>query len=241
MGGSARDPMLVPQTAKALRIFRRESPVHVLGPYARAVIWVQGCAFHCPNCIVPESWDFAGGFSVEIASLAEWICDQNVEGITLSGGEPMSQARPLCELIDQVRMRRDVGVLCYTGFALAHLRARGDSQQKSLLSRIDLLIDGVYLAEGHADLLWRGSRNQNLNLLTSRYAEVTVALQRERGDRSAGVEMTMDEAGAIGFAGVPAKPGFRDEFVRRMGLRGIRLAIDEPDKVQQPATKGDAA
>ncbi|NEQ18844.1 MAG: radical SAM protein [Microcoleus sp. SIO2G3] len=41
---------------KILRLFSRQSPVSVLGPGQRAVIWVQGCRFACKNCIVPESW-----------------------------------------------------------------------------------------------------------------------------------------------------------------------------------------
>jgi anaerobic ribonucleoside-triphosphate reductase activating protein len=118
--------------------------------------------------------------------------------------------------------------MCYTGYGIARLREHGGEAQRALLGRIDLLIDGVYLASQHDDLLWRGSANQNINLLTPRYAQVTADLLNEKGDRSAGVEVVMDEAGAIGFAGVPAKPGFREEFVRRMGAHGIRLSIDEP-------------
>jgi anaerobic ribonucleoside-triphosphate reductase activating protein len=223
-----REIMPASDKSGSLRIFRRESPVHVLGPYARAVVWVQGCAFHCPNCIVPESWDFAGGMVADVHELAAWVLEQDVEGVTLSGGEPMSQAAGLCALVDELRLSRDIGVMCYTGYTLSFLRERGDEAQQALLDRVDLLIDGVYLADQHADLLWRGSQNQNLNMLTSRYEAVAAELLADHGDKSAGVEVVMDEFGAIGFAGVPAKPGFRDEFVRRMGAHGIRLAIAEP-------------
>jgi hypothetical protein len=30
----------------------------VNGPGCRAVLWVQGCARHCPNCFNPASWSF---------------------------------------------------------------------------------------------------------------------------------------------------------------------------------------
>jgi anaerobic ribonucleoside-triphosphate reductase activating protein len=211
-----------------LRIFRRESPVTVLGPDARAVVWVQGCGIHCPNCIVPESWDFRGGIEVRPRELADWILAQDVEGITLSGGEPMGQAEGLCALIDLVRSRRDLGVMCYTGYSLDHLQCRGNTQQRALLGRIDLLIDGAYIAGLHADLLWRGSSNQRLHLLTPRYRAVAAEMLAALGDHSAGIEVVMDPGGAIGFSGVPIRPGFKEDFVRRMAQRGICLGIDEP-------------
>jgi len=59
-----------------LRIFERRSPVKVLGPYARAVIWVQGCDFGCKGCIVPESWDRDTGEEVDISELVTWVLNQ---------------------------------------------------------------------------------------------------------------------------------------------------------------------
>jgi anaerobic ribonucleoside-triphosphate reductase activating protein len=213
------------ESVETIRVFRRESPIKVLGPHDRAAIWVQGCTFQCPGCIVPESWDPAGGWSVRIEDLAAWVLLQpGIEGVTLSGGEPMSQAAGLTRLVDRIRESRDLGVMCYTGFALGFLRERGDSAQRGLLDRIDLLIDGVYLEEQHDDLLWRGSRNQKLNLLTRRYEKTVSDVLRDHGDRSAGVEVVFDEQGAIGIAGVPSKPRFREAFVERMRAHNIRLS-----------------
>ena len=218
-----------------LRLFRRESPVRVLGPYARAVIWVQGCHFHCPGCIVPESWDSANGFAAPVSELAEWAVTQpaDIEGITLSGGEPLNQAGVLCGLIDKIQSRRDMGVVCYTGYTLDYLRERGSLEQQALLRRIDLLIDGVYQAGLHGNLLWRGSANQRIQLLTPRYAAVVENLLDERGDRSAGVEAVIDGDGTIGLAGVPFSPMFREEFLRRMSARGIRIAAGDGQREQQ--------
>ena len=134
-----------------LRIFRREAPVTVLGPGRRAVIWVQGCPFACKGCIVPESWSSQGGELISVADLAEWeLAQEDIEGMTFSGGEPMEQADALCALVDVVRSSRDLGLVCYTGYRLETLQRQGSTAQRALLARTDLLIDGVYVAREHA-------------------------------------------------------------------------------------------
>jgi anaerobic ribonucleoside-triphosphate reductase activating protein len=201
-----------------LRIFERRSPVKVLGPFSRAVIWVQGCNFGCKGCIVPESWDRNAGEDVDISELVDWILNQpSIEGITLSGGEPMLQAEALSTLIDHIRTEKDLGVICYTGFRLEHLKEQGTTSQRNLLKKIDLLIDGVYVENLQDDLLWRGSSNQRLLLLSSRYREFLEA----QSDRSAGLEFFLTEAGEVGFSGVPTQLNFRQEFESRMSNRSV--------------------
>lgn len=206
-----------------LRIFRREKQVSVLGPGLRAVLWVQGCSVGCRNCIVPESWAPDSGESVPVVELVEWILEPPaIEGVTFSGGEPMEQAVGLAELAQSLRIRSDLGIICYTGYRFEDLQAHGTAAQCVLLDAIDLLIDGPYVESLHADLLWRGSENQRLIPLTSRYRPLVEALDCHR-DRSAGLEFFMDDSGGFAFAGVPPRPGFRQQFVREMSNRGVRL------------------
>ena len=210
---------------KELRIFRRQSPVRVLGPYQRAVIWVQGCEWACPGCIVPESWPAQGGEVVSIEALVSWILAQsNIEGITLSGGEPMLQASALVTLIDQVRKVRDLGVMCYTGYTLQGLQRQGTAAQQELLNCIDLLVDGPYQATQHDNLLWRGSRNQKLQLLTSRY-QSCLEQSLEEGDRSAGLEFFTSTDQEVSFTGVPEKADFRQQFEAALQAKGILVKV----------------
>jgi anaerobic ribonucleoside-triphosphate reductase activating protein len=212
-----------------LRIFRRSAPVHVLGPGRRAAIWVQGCPFKCPGCIVPESWDSAGGESVSLIELATWVLTQpGLDGVTFSGGEPMAQAGALAALVRLLRTGRpglpgrDLSVMTYTGYRLGDLQHRGTPEQRELLELCDLLIDGPYIQSQHADLLWRGSRNQRIHALTARHAPLVEDLAAGRlSDASAGIELEFDAAG-LGVAGVPASPGFRAEFEARLAARGVR-------------------
>jgi anaerobic ribonucleoside-triphosphate reductase activating protein len=201
-----------------LRIFERRSPIKVLGPYERAVIWVQGCDFGCKDCIVPESWDQDVAEAVDISELVTWILDQpNIEGITLSGGEPMLQAEALSILIDALREVKDLGVVCYTGYRLEQLKKLDNILQNNLLKKIDLLIDGVYVENLQGDLLWRGSSNQRILLLSDRYQEFL----QFQSDQSAGLEFFLNGTGEIGFSGVPTQPNFRQEFESRMSQRSI--------------------
>jgi anaerobic ribonucleoside-triphosphate reductase activating protein len=195
--------------------------VSVLGPGQRAVVWVQGCRFACKNCIVPDSWDETAGELVTVAELTDWILAQpGIEGVTFSGGEPMLQAEALSHLVECVRNRSNLGVVCYTGYRLEYLQQQGTSAQQAFLQQIDLLIDGVYLEQQHGDLLWRGSANQRLLPLSERY-QTLISNLLDRGDRSVGLEFFMEETGEVGFVGVPNQPGFYQEFVSRMLNHGV--------------------
>jgi anaerobic ribonucleoside-triphosphate reductase activating protein len=208
---------------KNLRIFRRQSPVKVLGPFSRAVIWLQGCYFGCRNCIVPESWDQKAGDLVNITELADWILGENdIEGITLSGGEPMLQAENLAVLIDSIKQKKDLGIVCYTGYKLEHILKFGSQEQRLLLTKIDLLIDGLYKEELHADLKWRGSTNQRLLPLTKRYYNLVKTIINSQ-DNSDGLEFFVDNGGNLSFNGVPNQPNFRQEFEEKMLQKGIIL------------------
>jgi anaerobic ribonucleoside-triphosphate reductase activating protein len=195
----------------------------VLGPGQRAVIWVQGCPLRCPDCLAPQTLPFHGGTATPVTDLAEWLIGlAGIEGVTLSGGEPFAQAGPLALLLDEVReVRPDFTAMSYSGFTHAALR-RGTADQRALLDRLDLLIDGPYQRARHADLRWRGSSNQRVIALSDRYCGVMLA-----PDVSQGIEFTLDADGAMSWAGVPAEPGFR-EFVES-GLRelGFDLRAEE--------------
>jgi anaerobic ribonucleoside-triphosphate reductase activating protein len=205
-----------------LNLFRRESPVTVLGPGSRAVLWVQGCPLACRGCIVPDSWEESEGEAVPVSRLSEWVLEQaGIEGITLSGGEPMAQAGPLAELIESVRARSDLGVACYTGYTYDYLIQKGSPDQHALLRRVDLLVDGPYVERLHADLLWRGSSNQRLLPLTDRYRAAVEALPAEE-DRSAGLQITWMQ-GKIGYAGVPPFPDFDHALRTKLARLGVLL------------------
>lgn len=212
------DTRLCPDNTR-LSVARRLDRCTVLGPGARAVVWVQGCPLRCRGCVAAETLPFEGGTPYTVAQLADWLCElPDVEGVTLSGGEPFSQAAALAALLDAVRARRPgFSAMAYSGFRHEALR-KGDPDRRALLSRLDLLVDGPYVASRHAALRWRGSANQRLIALTDRYAHL-----RSMPDTSAGVELTVEADGSLSWAGVPPTPGFRAGLEQRLAARGFVL------------------
>jgi anaerobic ribonucleoside-triphosphate reductase activating protein len=166
--------------------------------------------------VAPETLPFAGGEVVEVDTLAADLAGlPHIEGVTLSGGEPMSQAAALCRLIDQVRARRDLSFVCYTGHTLEALRRTGSAAQHALLDRLDVLIDGPYVQERHTDLRWRGSDNQRVWFLSPRYRELAAMVQ----ERGRWIEFEVGD-GTLRWMGIPP-PGFREAFpeaLRRLGI-----------------------
>ena len=65
----------------------------------RAVLWTQGCYRHCPGCQNPETWDFDGGFEVDVDEIKERLREfRGQSGITFCGGEPFEQPEACLEI-----------------------------------------------------------------------------------------------------------------------------------------------
>lgn len=150
----------------SLRINQRVAGITTLGPFRRYGLWVQGCGRNCPGCISPEARRFDGGYVCDVETLAREILEtEDIEGITISGGEPFLQQEALSRLIRRVRAERDLGVIVYTGFAYPEIALT------ELASHCDAIIDGPYQEEKNDGLSLRGSSNQRLILLTERYRD----------------------------------------------------------------------
>ncbi len=140
----------------------------VLGPGHRYIIWTQGCGKRCYRCTSPELQPLEGGKDEETATLAAAICrTEDIDGITISGGEPLLQAKALVQLLETVRRERPaLTVILFTGYRLEEIR---ETDKNVVLDYIDLLIDGEYVDEENSDDIGlRGSANQRFHFLTER-------------------------------------------------------------------------
>ena len=76
-----------------IRIFGLADDSIVDGPGIRFTTFVQGCPHHCPGCHNPESHSFSGGTVMDTADIIRKLGGNPLlDGLTLSGGEPMEQA-----------------------------------------------------------------------------------------------------------------------------------------------------
>lgn len=211
---------------RVLRVAHLAERTRALGPGTRSVVWVQGCPFRCKGCVAPETLDPRDGTPARVSSLARrLLAVEGADGVTLSGGEPFAQAKALAALVDRLRAGRpELSVMAYTGWSYERLRDQGTSGQRALLERVDILVDGPYVKRRHTPLRWRGSDNQRLLFLTDRHAD-----ERDVPDRSVGLEVTMDEEGALSWIGVPPVRGFRGEWLRSLRAAGLD-AVDVPTR-----------
>lgn len=223
--------MTRPGPSATLRVAEVTEHCTVLGPCApgraRAVVWVQGCPLRCSGCISTEYLPFEGGTPMATRTLVDRLFAlDGLDGVTFSGGEPFAQAAALVDLVDRLRAAGDWSVMSYTGHTIEWLEARGTPAQRALLDRLDLLVDGPYVERLHRPLLWRGSSNQRIHVLSDRHEDVATRLAVPDGDRPAGIQVEVD-GGNFRVLGVPPTPGFRQAFERRMARRGLYLITEE--------------
>ncbi|GAA0378254.1 4Fe-4S single cluster domain-containing protein [Paenibacillus motobuensis] len=164
-----------------IRISRIVKETKVEGPGLRYALWVQGCPIRCEGCFNPHTWDMNGG---EIRNIDDIVCEieavlgtsPELEGITLLGGEPFSQAYELSVLARKVK-GMGLSVVTFSGYDYETIRQSGHNGWRRLLQETDLLIDGPFIQSLH-DLSrpWIGSRNQQYRFLTNRYKELEASL-----------------------------------------------------------------
>ena len=143
---------------------------HALGPGLRAAIWVQGCPFNCPGCIAPDWIPIKPAELIDPFEMAREILQlENLDGITISGGEPMLQAEALSHMLAAVFAKKPLNVIVFSGFKLENLRHNPPNQAVSdFLDFIDVLIDGQYVDKLNEGIGLRGSSNQKIHHLTNR-------------------------------------------------------------------------
>jgi anaerobic ribonucleoside-triphosphate reductase activating protein len=157
-------PVTAPVTA---RVHAVEPRSRANGPGARFVVWLQGCTLGCPGCFNPGTHDASGGREVPVAELAAQLAaTPGIEGLSLSGGEPLQQPAAAAALLDAARAL-GLSTLAFSGYTEDEIRALPGGP--AVLTRLDVLIDGRYVAGERLATGLRGSANQRIRLLTGRY------------------------------------------------------------------------
>ena len=206
-----------------LRLSRMHYPVTVLGFGRRVGIWFQGCSIGCAGCISKDTWESDGGHAATIDEVLEkcetWRSDGEVDGVTISGGEPFDQPVALRALLDALdrwfgSARQSADLLCYSGYPEQRLRERFPE----ILDRLDVVIPNPYVESRAPGGRWRGSSNQRLVPLTplgrSRYG--AMANQPETPE----IQFVVDDG--IWFIGIP-RPGDMRALEEKLRERGVLL------------------
>lgn len=139
------------------------------GEGVRNSLYVSGCPFHCRECFNSSIWDFQAGheYTQKLEdTIIQDLSQSWVQGITFLGGEPLLNTPVLLPLARRIRQEfgHTKDIWCWTGYTWEELMRPGETVDKlALLSLIDVLVDGRYIAELHDSLLqFRGSSNQRI-------------------------------------------------------------------------------
>ena len=129
---------------------------HLYGPGKRLLLFTQGCSLHCKGCTNQHLWTFGIGKDVTTTEILNQLDD--LEGITLHGGEPLDQAEALGKLIKKIK-EQGKSVILFTGYTYKEL----DSIQRQAWLSSDIVISGRYEEEKrNIYLQFRGSTNQKV-------------------------------------------------------------------------------
>jgi anaerobic ribonucleoside-triphosphate reductase activating protein len=205
-------------------------PVTTLGYGRRVGIWTQGCSIHCPGCISRDTWDFDKNKSIAVEQLVEsirhWL--KQSDGVTVSGGEPFDQPTALLALISGLRRAFEGDLLIYSCYPREKLFA----EHENILNQVDVLISEPYESKSNDSLIWRGSDNQRITLLSEharyRYAP-GLDQQQWNGVRSLDVVIEDDH---VWMAGIPRR-GDMAKLKQKLAKSGYGChASDETPRIR---------
>jgi anaerobic ribonucleoside-triphosphate reductase activating protein len=150
----------------------------VNGPGNRFVLWTQGCSKGCSECFNPETWSTNIYKELSPRQIFELIKNFEVDGITISGGDPLEQEDELLELLmllSSMRLRK--GIILFSGFTRAEISS--NIIRESCLRYIDVLIDGRYEKNLKVDFSLRGSSNQEFYFFSNKISSDELCFDQE--------------------------------------------------------------
>lgn len=144
------------------------------GPGFRITVWVSGCTHKCSGCQNEHTWKYAQGHSINetipnrMISFREriisWIDNPQIDGVTISGGDPLDQTRYALEqlqslLLDIRKKYPNKTIWLFTGCLWEEL----NYEQEQVVKLCDVIVDGKYdKTLRDITLPFRGSFNQRI-------------------------------------------------------------------------------
>ena len=184
-----------------LRIHNMVLRTRALGPELRAAVWLQGCSRRCKGCMSPVTQPLDGGYLEDAEKVINLLLAvKEIEGITISGGEPFLQADSLAYLLSELRQRSDLGIIIYTGYRLDELKEMNDRNTNRIIRFADIIIDGEYVDELNHGGALKGSDNQKVHFLSDRYLKYRAVYE----EKVRNVEVFATERDLF-MVGIPAR------------------------------------
>ena len=131
---------------------------HLYGPGKRMLIFLQGCSIHCEGCVNSHLWAFGCGQDASTEEIVAFCKENNVEGITLHGGEPLDQSDGLYPIVKELKANKFT-VILFTGYNKKDLSV----SQRRVWNLADIVVCGRFdISKKNVYLQFRGSTNQRI-------------------------------------------------------------------------------
>lgn len=137
------------------------------GDGLRVVLWLSGCSHHCAECQNPQTWNPENGVPFDneaMVELMEALSPSYIQGLTLSGGDPMyignrQVVLDICRKVKAIYPQKDIWM--WTGYTYEEIHQ--DPLMAEILTHVDVLVDGRYEKSlRDISIPWRGSTNQRV-------------------------------------------------------------------------------
>ena len=138
---------------------------HLYGPGKRLLLFTQGCSIHCDGCINSHLWMFGCGKNITAEEVLD-ICKENeVDGITLHGGEPLDQAQAVLKAVKLLKIN-GFSVILFTGYTKSEL----EGNQIKVWDLADIVVSGRFVeSKKNLYMQFRGSTNQRVYTHNGKY------------------------------------------------------------------------
>ncbi|MBO4901948.1 MAG: radical SAM protein [Lachnospiraceae bacterium] len=128
-------------------------PIRALGPGKRIVIWTVGCSKNCVGCANPELREFDLSKEMNLRTFSNVLKafeGREIDGFTLTGGEPFDQAEALTRFLPEMKKYSD-DILIFSGYTNTELEHMEKTEPAIAICRsfASVLITGPYQDEAN--------------------------------------------------------------------------------------------
>lgn len=140
---------------------------HLYGPGKRLLIYLKGCSIHCEGCINPHLWSFEGGTPLSSEEITKILNENDLDGVTLHGGEPLDQSEGLLKIVKDLKLNGKT-VILFTGYSKKEL----SGHKLKIWNLADIVVAGRFqLKKRNVYLQFRGSTNQRVFTHQGKYKD----------------------------------------------------------------------
>lgn len=175
---------------------------HLYGPGKRLLMHLKGCSIHCEGCINKHLWPFEGGTPMSPEDVLNICKKEDLEGITIHGGEPLDQADGLYDVVKAIKHEKYTSIL-FTGYIKKEL----NQTQLKIWNLSDIVVAGRFqLKKRNVNLQFRGSTNQRVYIHNGPYKNYKIQ------DGYTTAILTIDENGDMDVNGF-----LTDDIIKLVG------------------------